>query len=236
MRSVAAAALVLTTAAAQPSGEVRLTSGAPKVLITYEGLFDQRCGGGPLPRPEVRDELRRRLPEFRAAWAAAGPRLMQLTQQLARQPYRFAEAEAVLHGCDDFGSVSSPLLIAAARYTDAWAAVPNADGTPRSGRAMNDFVNSLWHEVHHRYVREFLATRPGGTTPLREKYANETVPTRNHLHLFALERLVWDRAGLSKEQDDREARIISRGDPSLRRAYEIVRVEGAQTVVRELWR
>lgn len=231
------AVLVIATApaGASTSSEGHSPDRVPKLSITYEGFYDQRCGVGRVPEPGVRDELRRRLKDFQSTWAAFGPRLMKVTRELARQPYRFSEAEVALHGCSNFGSVSSPFLIAAGRYTDAWAAASESDGTFRTRHSMSEFVNSIWHEVHHRYVREILAARTGGLTPLLRKYAQESAPTRNHLHLFALERLAWDRIGLGSEQDKREAQEFSNGEPELRRAYGIVRAEGAQAFVQELW-
>lgn len=226
MSGLALAGVGLSAAGAQP---------VPDIGIIHLGVLEREgCGGAGQPDPKVVTEVSTRLPEFRAAWAAMGPRLMAATAETSGQPYLFREAQAVLHACDNFGSVSSPLMIVAGRYTAAWAALPGEGGAARRQRPMAHFVNNLWHEATHRHIRETLERMPGGTTPLREKYAAEPPFVRNHIHLFALERLVWDRLGMKAEQDERVARVLEGGYPENRRAYEIVRTEGAEKLVAEL--
>ena len=228
MRAIGlAAAAFLSGAAAADS--------APRVEIDFPNLIERYCAElSVAPDPEVVAELRRRLPELRAAWEREGPALMAETARLAGRPYRFRETIAVLHACEDLGSLSRPLLIAAARYTDAWARRPGRDGAARSRRPDADFVNSVWHETNHRYVTAIVESLPGATTPARERHARESIVVRNHLHLFALEELVWTRLGRRDEFEARRARVEGRGDRELARAYALVRQEGAEALVAEL--
>jgi hypothetical protein len=97
-----------------------------------------------------------------------------------------------------------------------------------------DFANAVWHELTHRYISRIIAGVPGATTPSRERHAGEDIVVRNHLHLFALEELVWRRLGRGAEFEARRARILDQGDPVLARAYRIVIEEGAEALVAEL--
>ena len=131
--------------------------------------------------------------------------------------------------------MSQPRLIAAGFYTDAWETLPPAaDGRPRRRRSDAHFVNSVWHEVTHRYLSRIVAGLPGGTTPSRERHRSETQVVRNHLHLFALEELVYTRLGRRAEYEAVRSRVLERGDPELQRAYRIVMAEGAEALVAEL--
>ena len=208
----------------------------PRVEIAYPRLIERYCTevSPQRPDPAVLDEIARRLPDLVAAWERDGPALLADAEQVLGRPYHFTETQAVLHGCEDLPSVSQPLLIAVARHTEAWAAKPAPDGGAREPRSAADFVNSVWHEVTHRYLGRIIAGLPGGTTPSRERWRDETVPVRNHLHLFALEEVLYRRAGRGAEFEARRDRIIARGDPELARAHRIVMDEGAEALVAEL--
>ena len=122
----AALAGIIMAAAAQAE--------APRVEIAFPRLIERYCAqvSPRPPEPEVVEAIAARLPELRAAWERDGPALLAANARLTGRRWHFAETQAVLHGCDDLGSLSQPLLIAAGRYTPAWAARPGADGRPRA--------------------------------------------------------------------------------------------------------
>jgi hypothetical protein len=208
----------------------------PRVEIAFPRLIERYCAqvSDQPPRPDVLDEIGRRLPELIAAWEQEGPAMLAAAETIIGRPYHFRETQAVLHGCEDLGSLSQPLLIAAGRYTDAWAEAPTAGGAARARRPMADFVNSVWHETSHRYLSQLLKSLPGGTTASRERHRAESIVVRNHMHLFALEQLVYERLGKSAEFQARRDRIIAGGDPELARAHRLVMQEGAENLIAEL--
>ena len=220
----------------------------PSVSIVHSGLIERYCAeeAPTKPDPAVVAELDARLPEFQAAWAKDGPRLMAETTRLTGRPYGFAETEATLHGCPDISSMSAPLLINAVRFTRAWLVSPNPPPPPaglgatrvpegpRAVRPMAEFVHDLWHEVTHRYVHDIIAGLPGHTTPLLRKYAQESQVTRSHLHLLALDKLMSKRLGMADAFEGQAAMFRSRGMQAYVRAFEIIEAEGAEKFVAEL--
>ena len=227
-------ALAATAAqAAQPPSEPSV----PRVEIAFPRLIERYCRLVS-PRPpsdEVMEAIAARLPELVALWEREGPALLAETQRITGRPYHFAETYAVVHGCEDLGFLSQPLLIAGGPFTAIWESrPPAAGGRPRQRRSDADFVNMVWHEVNHRYISHIIARLPAATTPLRERYAGDELFVRNHLHLFALEELVWRRLGRGAEFEARRARVLDGGDPGMLRAYRIVMAEGAEAVVAEI--
>jgi hypothetical protein len=221
---------IMASAGAQAAGAL------PRVEIAFPRLIERYCSeASPQPPdPAVLDEIARRLPEFVSAWEREGPGLLAEAERVVGHPYHFGETQAVLHGCEDLSSMSQPLLIAVARHTDAWADKAAPEGAARERRPLAEFVNSVWHETIHRYLGRIIAGLPGGTTPSRDRWRDESIVVRNHMHLFALEEVIYRRAGRDAEFQARRNRIIARGDPELARAHRIVIEEGAEALVAEL--
>jgi hypothetical protein len=83
-------------------------------------------------------------------------------------------------------------------------------------------------------VSDVLSRLPGGTTPLLQKYASESPVTLNHLHLIALDKLIYARLGRSAEYAQRVAFMRETNMKPLLRVYEILDAEGAERFVAEL--
>lgn len=220
--ALAAAGASLAAAQAEP---------LPEIVLGHQGLIERYCAAASAakPDPAVVEEVGRRLPEFSAAWAAGGPALMGATVAVTGQPYRFREAIAALHACPDMDSMSLPLLIDAGRYVEQVEA-----GAPLLPRQLGHFTYTLWHELEHRHIGDILRALPGRTTPLLDKYASESPVVLNHLHLFAVEQLVYRSLGREEEYHRRGREYGNRGNKPYARAYEIVTAEGAEAFVTEL--
>ena len=111
--------------------------------------------------------------------------------------------------------------------------------TGADGRSapLSVFSNSVFHELLHIYVGDILDSLPGQTTPLLEKYKAEPPMVLSHLHLFAVEALVYQRLG--RERDLEAVFEHERRSPPaafFARAREIVAAEKPQSFVRELRR
>lgn len=221
----------------------------PEVSFNHSGLIERYCATSSADKPDdaVLAEIDARVDEFRQAWAASGPRLMAANVALTGRPYGFRETMATLHGCRDMPSYSAPLLIAVSAFTRAGAALPavGVKGLERNGTGaggavagtvapMSGFTYLVWHESTHRYIGDILDRLPGATTPLLRKYAAEDGVTLSHVHLFALEKLVYRRLGLQREYEERVLRVKARAFRSAVRALEIVDSEGAEAFVEEL--
>ncbi len=217
----------------------------PSVTITHLGLFERHCIERFTPEPGAVDEIKARLPEFRAAWAAEGPELLRAAAKLTGHPFRFSETVATLQGCTGVPSMSAPLTIEAAPFTQAAGGkdvLVKVDGAAPARallpklppQPIRKFVYSLWHELMHRYVSDSLAAIGPGTTPLLRKYAAEHNVTRNHLHLFAIERVLWRQIGRETEIAERIAEKKARRARYYERAYEIVEEEGAGAFIAEM--
>ena len=227
LASALAASLAVSAQAAEEAA-------LPKVMLAHQGLMERYCAAvsPEKPDPAIVAEIGRRLPEFAAAWAAGGPALMRATVEVTGRPYQFAETLATLHGCPDLESISTPLLIAAARYVEA--AKGDGAGGAIPPRMLGHFTYTLWHEMEHRHVGDILRALPSRTTPLLEKYAAENPVTLNHLHLFAVEQLVHRAMGREEDYHRRGQQYGARGNRPYARAYQIVTAEGAEPFVAEL--
>ena len=209
----------------------------PRVEIAFPRLIERYCAFvSPRPPDEaVVAAIAARLPDLVALWERDGPALLAETRRVTGHPWHFAETQAVVHGCEDLGNLSQPLLIAGGPYTGIWESrPPPASGRPRRRRPDADFVNYVWHEITHRHVGRILAGLAARPTPLRDRYAGEDMVVRNHILLFAIEELVWRRLGRGAELEARRARILAEGDAALARAWRIVVEHGAEALVAEV--
>jgi hypothetical protein len=202
---------------------------APRVLIDYTPVFDRVCSqavGTPTP-PGASEEIVTRLEEFRRLWAHSGPRLLETAQAITDQPYGFRETVAAVHVCPGFASMSLPLLINVRLFLRA-----------TNGRFVDRpemFVDTLFHETLHTYIRGILGAgdKAASRSALLRKYAEETLVTRNHLHLIALQSEVYRRIGQPEMVDAARAADLPIG-PDYVRAWKIVDTEGNQPFVAEL--
>lgn len=210
------------TAPAAESGDV------PRVDVVYNSGFDEGCAfrvQEPLD-PEAVTELDELMPRLEAAWQRDGPVLLMATRDVVGMPFRFQKTTARVLTCG-VASRSHPLAINVRPYLRATA------GGRRT--ALPQFARTVFHEVLHRYVMELMAQRGLRDTPLLRKYGSEPEEVRDHLHLFAIEEVVYRRAGREGELEDVEsfeaglvkARLFAR-------SRQIVRAEGAQAFLDEL--
>lgn len=230
MRRSRFAPLLLLAAAQSPPPEAPV----PQVTFSHLGLIERYCERVSPNKPNraVMAELGRRTQEFARIWSAAGPELMRASVAVTGRPWPFAETLATLHACPDLDAMSAPLLIDAGYYlTGRPAPEAGAADPPLSADQAADFAYVVWHELEHRHVGGILATFPNRRTPLLERYAAEPPVTRFHLHLFAIEELVYRRLG---RQEEFRRRREARRDPAYVRAFQIVQAEGAERWVAEL--
>jgi hypothetical protein len=202
----------------------------PSVALDYSPLLDGACAqrsSRPLDSTLVAHVIAT-VPAYRAQWAARGPALLRAEVAVTGQPFAYHEARPAIVTCG-LPSISFPLVLNAQSFQRGRALAGSDAGE------MTLFVNTLWHEMSHRHVDDILQRQPGHTTPLLTKYAGELPVVVNHLHLYAIQELVYRRLGLSPEVDlaiGVEKQLMNHA--SFDRAHEIVAREGADAFVREL--
>ena len=207
----------------------------PKITIDYPGVIESNCKALGLKTgdPSMVSELRERLPSWRAAWDKDGPRLLAELRRAVGKPFQFGESIAILQTCEGLNSTSYPLILDARK---------SLAGGMYGGRA-DMFVNDLFHELTHRYIRDILGDGdrlPFKETPMMLKYQAESPFVRTHLHLYALHKIIYRRLGLVDTWNAEVA--IKRSRPTQAAAYiralDIVDAEGQDVFVAELknWR
>ena len=210
-----------------------LTAGAqnkvPNITFNHSNVFDRTCSDTlkkPIS-PESLAELDRIVPRLRTRWETDGPKLLKTTAAIVGRPWAFSEWKYAMFLCDGFHSMSFPPLL------DMKTFVPSTSkGEPESDEV---FIAVIFHELLHIYVDDCLEGAPNGTTKFLEKYKAESSTVKNHLHLFAVEKLVYTKLRMEKYLKDTiiSEKKLSPG-PSFTRAREIVDLETPETFVREL--
>jgi hypothetical protein len=203
----------------------------PKITIDYPGVIEFNCKtlGLKTGDPSMVAELRERLPAWRAAWDKDGPRLLAELRRTVGRPFKFRESIAILQTCEGLHSTSYPLILDARK---------SLTGGIYGGR-VDLFVNDLFHELTHRYIRDILGDGdrlPFKETPLMRKYQAEAALVRTHLHLYALHKVIYRRLDLidtwNAEVANKRARPAEVA--SYIRALEIVDAEGPDVFIAEL--
>jgi hypothetical protein len=232
LRAISAAiALAIGTLAAQTSKQPATASANfPVVTMDYSELLDSACATS-ANRPLDSDLVARvaaKLPQYRTQWASRGPALLRAEAEIVGHPFAYHETWAAIVTCG-LPSMSFPLVLNARSFLGAF------DETGSEAGEMTSFVNTLWHEASHRYVHDLRDRFPDRMTPLLKKYSSEPAVVLSHLHLYAIEQLIYRRLGLEPDLElVRKVQKKMRNQAVTDRAREIVAKEGADAFVREL--
>jgi hypothetical protein len=210
----------------------RAPAPVPKITIDYPRVIEFNCKALGLKTgdPTMVAELRERLPAWRAAWDKDGPRLLAELRRTVGKPFEFRESIATLQTCEGLHSTSYPLILDARK---------SLSGGQFGGR-VDLFVNDLFHELTHRYIRDILGDDGDGLpfreTPMMLKYRGESPMVRTHLHLYALHKVIYRRLGLVDTWNAEVANKRSRPTEvaAYIRALEIVDAEGPDVFIAEL--
>lgn len=187
------------------------TAGEPLVRITYSHGLDTACSflRGYTIEEDWINELESREQEFQNLWEVLGPKMMGATGQITGKYFSEKELTARLTLCDlpsqSFFGISINMRYALTSFTKT--PVP-----------MSYKVNTLFHELLHNYFSE----HPINNSVLLKRYASEPNRTKDHIHLFALQKAVLIKLN-ETEMLETQIKIDSQlPDGYYKRAWEIV--------------
>jgi hypothetical protein len=199
----------------------------PKLFFRYSFLYDNVCSPDtPVPAAYA-TEATNRESEFTAIWESEAPALFHrlFADFHFKKGFTRKELSATLSACapKSSASYSYPLIINVSNYLNSFSG-----GHPRE---TYKFANTVFHELLHTWVNENLK-RP---SPLQVKYKDENSSVLSHLHVMALQIMVY------KELNKQEWLnwitydcTHNTGTPVYGRAWEIVNSEGYQAFIDEL--
>ncbi len=176
-------------------------------------------------RPRVQELLK----TFDQIWTEEGGKLLSTTVKEIGLPFRRKELSCTVTVNPNEYSCSHPLIINAARFFTV---------TQFSRIDRLRFIDILYHELLHRYLDDHfekaLDISSANPSPLMLKYEIEDIFTHAHVHLYALQKFIFQRLGL--DQNWAQVLVWAQEIPvkGYQRALEIVEIEGAETFVAEL--
>jgi hypothetical protein len=172
-------------------------------------------------------------PRMKQAWEGLGASLLKEAIAAAGSPFLRRELTAALFLCLNQNSVGTPLSVNVSYYLAGPGAALMADPTwgKRLGEAglqlplrETAFAEMAFHEILHLYVMQVLKIRKSEL--LRCRYRSETDAVKTHLHVFALEKVAFQR--LAEQMPSASAAILD----VLRTSQKLLRVTGATGYLR----
>ena len=194
----------------------------PKLFFEYSGLYDNICAGNNPVDDAWASEASSKEPEFTKVWEDSAPLLFNQLFSDFKKGFTRNEMTATLSVCAFAPSYSNPLILNVSRFLKSYM----KDAPVRGDHV---FVDLVFHELLHTWVDENISE----TTPLLLKYKSESASVRAHLHLMALQVLVYKETGRNDLLE-----WINLQYPRMRgdypRAWEIVNKEGYEAFIKEI--
>ena len=224
-RFAASMTILLCACALSPNAPSSLDiAGLPTVDFVYPvpagPVFDRVCPTW-MNRPQVtdaqREEVIRRLPEFRAAWSDVGLCYVKMVVAATGKPYPYRDMQATLSVCAP-DSMAMPLIISLEELM-------STNTKPYA----HDFALLTFHELMHHFAMPIEQT-----SPLIAKYKSEPGDIRSHLHVVALERYVLEKSGKLEQLAKLKEYYRNLPRNSYARAWEIIDIETPQAFVDDL--
>lgn len=203
----------------------------PDLAFAYGRIYDESCADGfGLAKPDLASarlnptwatEIKERLPDFQSMWKRDGAPLAQELVRFFGKGFARKELVVTLSACRATPSMGTPLILNVTHFLKTYMVA-----RPTQGSA--EFAVLLFHELLHVWLTEHLPA----TTPLLTKYAAESLPTRNHLHLVAIQRYLMRKLKRQDMLDFMKSDYVKMGGGH-KRAWDIVEQE-EDNFIREL--
>jgi hypothetical protein len=194
----------------------------PKLFFKYSRLYDGVCAGNNPVSKSWADEAKSKEGEFTAIWEKEAPTLFAQLFLDFNKGFNRSELTATLSVCPFAPSFSDPLVLNVAGFLKSYMET-------RPLYPDYAFVNLVFHELLHTWVVENFK-KP---SPLLDKYKAEMPSVRYHLHLMAIQILIYTKL---KRPDMLQWLSIDYSNigGAYARAWEIVNKEGYQAFISEI--
>lgn len=210
------------------------TFAAPKLFFSWTNPYDKMCARG-FDYSKVDEnadsdklkmswstELKNRVSEFQERWDKDSQILFKVLLNEFKKDFTRVEYSASLSACAVAPSMPNPLVLNVSRYLKTfWA--------PKEPKDMKYFVDVPFHELLHLWLSENLPKE----TPIITKHKNEKDGVISHIHLFAMQSLIYEKAGMEDNWKEVRAFILRHGGVH-QRALELMEKEGRDKVLKEL--
>lgn len=175
---------------------------------------------------QLKEQYEQCIPELVAAWEKEAPALF--TELIFSFGKGFSQSERTvilyLSGNSSYGSAR--FLVIGLRYIidpKPWVA---------SFSREENFTATVFHELLHVWVDEHIDAKK---SPLLQKYQKEHVDTREHIHLMALQRMVYQKLKRQNMLEMLDYGYRNLCSPEYRRAWQIVvDLEGDKAVLEDI--
>ena len=165
------------------------------------------------------------VPAFEALWESRGRELLFPVVKRFNRGFKRQELSVYIVAHKATIAMSHPLIVNVRRR------IPK--DFSREIETPKSFIGTLFHEMTHRYIMDH-AHISSMSSPLIDKYRNESDTTRFHIHVMALLTLGFRATG--RENDLKKMIEIEKTipDPGYARSREIERKEGTENVLTDL--
>lgn len=207
----------------------------PKLFFTWTHAYDKMCARGfeysnidqeadsEKLKVSWSTELKNRVSEFQKKWDEDSPALFKVLSSEFKKDFSRLEYTASLSACAPAPSMPVPLVLNVSRYLKSfWA--------PKEPKDLNLFVDIPFHELLHLWLFEHLPQ----DTPIKLKYKNEKAGVVSHIHLFAMESLIYEKANKVEVWKHVRDFHMHKGGAH-KRAMEILDKEGRNAILKELF-
>jgi len=179
------------------------SDGIPNVKFEYSYALDMYCPQKVEPEvltpeqtaliaklPQYRVELLSKLNWLQNQWDSQGQPLLMATVKNIGKPFPIQDLQAAVFLCPRFPFMGTPLALNVISYLDS-----SAKDIPNLGKPMPIFffISTTFHEILHKYINAILKKNPSSIL----SKINASDLYKAHLHLFALQKLVFESLGLS---------------------------------------
>jgi len=172
---------------------------------------------------KLKNKLDNQLPNLIAAWQSQAPVLFQEIFSNFKRGFKQNSRTAIINLSHFWSYGSHKFLILGLRsfLEEPW---------DRPISPEDNFVWIVFHELIHVWVDENVKSN----SPLLEKYANEHNEVKEHIHLMAIQKMVYqnlNRLDLLNYTDESYNHFAPQ---QYKRAWEIVNIEGYETVINDI--
>ena len=173
---------------------------------------------------ERQSKLAEVFPKLVLAWHRNGPVLFNQVYSFFKREFKAKKRTVIIYLSNSWSYGSDNLLILGLRHYIE-------PQLPLSVSLEDQFTDLVFHELLHVWVDNNISN----SSAMLIKYSNEHVHVREHIHLMAIQKLVYlklNRHDMLKMLDESYRKLSL---PEYRRAWEIVNdIEGYEVIVQDI--